>query len=120
MSAVQLKRLETKINRKIDALTKLVKILVARDVVEVEIAAEGNRTDRSAQYLGLRPATLATWRATTPDPGPKFTYLNTTPVYSKKDLDEWLANRQATGKKRKAGIDVGRPVGTGKKRAVRP
>jgi hypothetical protein len=101
----KLKTLESKIEK----LTELVKLVIARSVVEV--SDEDNKTVRAAAYLEVAPGTLAIWRMT-PGRGPRFTYSGSTPVYSKADLDEWRDKQRANGKKRAVSDRVGRPPGS--------
>lgn len=61
-------------------------------------SAESRRDDRSlsatasaAEYLGLRPKTLANWRST--DTGPPYRRHGGRIVYAIEELDKWSAQR---------------------------
>jgi hypothetical protein len=113
-----LKSLESKIQKLTAVLERTIDSgLLGTGVVTV--AEEGNNTARAAAYVGKSSGTLSVWRTIEPSPGPRFSYSGTTPVYSKADLDAWLAERRATGRKRKVSDRVGRPVGSGRKRVRR-
>jgi hypothetical protein len=110
------------LERRVEKLTAALEAILKRGLIgsDVNIADEGNRTVIAAAYLQRSPGTLATWRATTPTPGPAFSYEGSTPVYSKADLDAWLEARRASGRKRTVAANVGRPPGSrNRRRGVR-
>ena len=47
------------------------------------------RTPQAAEYLGVKPATLAKWRHL--GRGPKYTKAGSIALYSKLTIDEWAA-----------------------------
>jgi predicted DNA-binding transcriptional regulator AlpA len=62
-------------------------------VVDVDLFEPGAlSTPAAAAYVGLSPATLETLR--TRGGGPAFMKLGRRVVYTRKDLDHWLADRR--------------------------
>ena len=51
--------------------------------------------ERAAQYIGVKPNTLATW-AMTGRNGVPFTHVGRKAMYSRTDLDRWIAERTGT------------------------
>ena len=51
-------------------------------------------TDQAAEFLRLKPQTLANWRVM--GKGPAFHKCGSRVVYSEKDLNAWLEDRRLT------------------------